>query len=61
MKRVILVGKAWEIRWLLNQYGRRFRYVKDLIDFNDGIYTKGKKLSERKHPYYNKDKKRKDG
>ncbi|MEG7380977.1 Z-ring formation inhibitor MciZ [Bacillus subtilis] len=28
---VVLVGKAWEIRAKLKEYGRTFQYVKDWV------------------------------
>jgi len=30
-KGVVLVGKAWEIRAKLKEYGRTYQYVKDWI------------------------------
>ncbi|MEC1623692.1 Z-ring formation inhibitor MciZ [Bacillus mojavensis] len=30
-KGVVLVGKAWEVRAKLKEYGRTFRYVEDWI------------------------------
>ncbi|MBD1378718.1 Z-ring formation inhibitor MciZ [Metabacillus arenae] len=31
-KRVVMVGKAWEIRYMLKKYSRQFKTVKEWIE-----------------------------
>jgi len=40
MKRVVLSGKIWEVRNLLNVYGKRYTYVTEWID---GMESNGKR------------------
>lgn len=38
MKRIVLRGKVWEVRYLLKQYQRQFFYVTDWIQTMESVY-----------------------
>lgn len=40
MRKIILNGKAWEVRHLLRQYQQQFAYVADWIDTMEHLYKK---------------------